>query len=174
MRTLLLGTVFLTGCSFAFLCAAQVPPQTPTARPCCGGMPHHHLMQGMDGSMARHHAAMMTGVPPPYTNLSKPRSVTSETLARGALVYTNNCSACHGQTGLGDGPAGANLNPSPANLASLSNMPMSTSDAFLYWSIAEGGVPFGTAMPAFKATLSADDIWAVTAYVQAHLPPNRP
>jgi mono/diheme cytochrome c family protein len=45
-------------------------------------------------------------------------------------------------------------------------------DAFTYWTIAEGGAQFGTAMPAFKATLSKDDIWAVTAYIQARLPEN--
>lgn len=39
------------------------------------------------------------------------------------------------------------------------------------WAIAEGGVPFATVMPAFKDTLSADEIWAVIAHIQAHLPP---
>ena len=40
----------------------------------------------------------------------------------------------------------------------------------MYWAIAEGGAPFGTGMPAFKDTLSKDDVWAVTAFIQAHLP----
>jgi len=40
----------------------------------------------------------------------------------------------------------------------------------MYWTIAEGGAQFGTAMPAFKNALSSDDIWAVTAYIQARLP----
>jgi len=43
-------------------------------------------------------------------------------------------------------------------------------DPFVYWTIAEGGAQFGTAMPAFKKALSSDDIWAVTAYIQARLP----
>jgi mono/diheme cytochrome c family protein len=34
----------------------------------------------------------------------------------------------------------------------------------------KGGAQFGTAMPAFKDTLSSDDIWALIAYVQARLP----
>jgi mono/diheme cytochrome c family protein len=40
----------------------------------------------------------------------------------------------------------------------------------MYWTIAEGGEQFGTAMPAFQNALSRDDIWAVTAYIQARLP----
>jgi mono/diheme cytochrome c family protein len=43
-------------------------------------------------------------------------------------------------------------------------------DPFMYWTVAEGGTRFKTAMPAFKDTLSQDDIWAVIAYIQAQLP----
>jgi mono/diheme cytochrome c family protein len=38
------------------------------------------------------------------------------------------------------------------------------------WTISEGGPPFGTAMPAFKDTLSRDNLWAVIAYIQSELP----
>ncbi|HCV38684.1 MAG TPA: cystathionine gamma-synthase, partial [Pseudomonas sp.] len=36
--------------------------------------------------------------------------------ARGASLYAQNCSICHGDTGAGDGPAGVGLEPAPANL----------------------------------------------------------
>ena len=49
-------------------------------------------------------------------------------------------------------------------------MPMAQWDSFMYWTIAEGGAQFGSAMPAFKDALSKDDIWAVIAYIQARLP----
>jgi mono/diheme cytochrome c family protein len=49
-------------------------------------------------------------------------------------------------------------------------MPMAQWDPFMYWTIAEGGAQFGTAMPAFKSVLSENDIWVVTAYIQARLP----
>ena len=73
-------------------------------------------------------------------------------------------------TGQGDGEAGKNLSPPPGNLAWLSQMPMVRWDPFMYWTIAEGGAAFGTAMPAFKGALTENDIWAVTAYIQARLP----
>lgn len=95
---------------------------------------------------------------------------THETLDRGATVYAGNCASCHGSTGRGDGEAGRDLSPPPGNLAWLSQMPMVRWDPFMYWAVAEGGASFGSAMPAFKDTLSSDDIWAVIAYVQARLP----
>ncbi|GAI59098.1 unnamed protein product, partial [marine sediment metagenome] len=36
--------------------------------------------------------------------------------ARGAPLYAQNCSVCHGDSGAGDGPAGVGLEPAPANL----------------------------------------------------------
>ena len=114
--------------------------------------------------------AMMSGVPAPYNSLSNPLPRTRETVERGAAVYEQNCASCHGATGLGDGPVGQTLLPTPANLAFLSQMPMAQWDPFMYWTVAEGGAQFGSAMPAFKDALSKNDIWAVTAYVQARLP----
>jgi mono/diheme cytochrome c family protein len=125
---------------------------------------------GMGSSAARNHVAMMGGVPAPYTNVSNPLPQSAATVERGAAVYSASCASCHGATGLGDGPAAKTLSPKPANLAWLSRMPMSRWDPFMYWTIAEGGSQFGTAMPSFKGNLSKDDIWAVTAYIQAHLP----
>jgi mono/diheme cytochrome c family protein len=121
--------------------------------------------------MARNHAAMMGGVPAPYTTLSNPLPRTQATVERGGKVYAANCASCHGGTGLGDGPAGRGLTPPPYNLAWLSRMPMSNWDPFMYWTVAEGGAPAGSAMPAFKDSLSKEDTWAVIAYIQAHLPP---
>ena len=122
------------------------------------------------GSMPRMHFAMVSGVPAPYNSLSNPLPKTRETVDRGATAYEKNCASCHGTTGLGDGPVGRSLSPPPANLAFLSQMPMVQWDPFMYWTVAEGGAQFGSAMPAFKDALSKDEIWAVVAYIQARLP----
>lgn len=128
------------------------------------------MMGSGAGSMARNRVAMIGGVPPAYARLSNPLPQTSATIERGGKVYEDNCASCHGVTGLGDGPAGRSLSPPAANLAWLSRMPMSRWDPFMYWTVAEGGAPFGTAMPSFKASLSETDTWAVIAYIQARLP----
>lgn len=184
----LAGFVLALGAPFAAVATADAQPQGQAHQAwqgCCGvtPWPHGPGMMGrggmmghggggdmMGGSMSRHHAAMMGRVPAPYSNVSNPLPRTAATVKRGAAVYAANCASCHGATGLGDGGAARNLSPKPANLAWLSNMPMSGWDPFMYWTIAEGGTQFGSAMPAFKESLSKDDIWAVTAYIQAHLP----
>jgi mono/diheme cytochrome c family protein len=128
----------------------------------------------MGGSMARNHTAMMGGLPKAYAQLRNPLPVTRATLERGEGIYAANCASCHGATGYGDGPAARELNPPPANLAWLSRMPMGRWDAFMYWTVAEGGAPFGTGMPAFKSALPSKDIWAAVAYIQARLPASSP
>jgi len=40
----------------------------------------------------------------------------------------------------------------------------------LDWSIAEGGKPFDSEMPAFRQTLRKDEIWSVAAYLRAGMP----
>jgi mono/diheme cytochrome c family protein len=125
----------------------------------------------MGGSAARNHAAMMGGVPAPYSDLANPLPQTAATVERGAKVYAENCASCHGPAGYGDGPAASKLNPRPANLAWLSRMPMSRWDSFMFWTVSEGGAPVGSAMPGFKNSLSEADRWAVIGYIQARLPP---
>ena len=119
------------------------------------------------GSMPRMHFAMMSGVPAPYNSMTNPLPRNHETVERGTTIYEKNCASCHGTTGLGDGPVGRTLSPPPANLAFLPQMPMVQWDPFMYWTVAEGGAQFGSAMPAFKDALSKDEIWAVVAYIQA-------
>ncbi len=176
---ILAALLFVIGAILAPVIAqqSQNSTQSPWNR-CCGtspwpgqgGMMGRGMMGGMMGSMARHHYAMMNGVPSPYSSMSNPLPRTSKTVERGRIVYEQNCSSCHGTTGLGDGEAARGLSPPPANLALLSQMPMAQWDPFMYWTVAEGGSQFGTAMPAFKGGLSKDDTWAVIAYIQAHLP----
>lgn len=125
---------------------------------------------GMMGGWSRHHYAMMGGIPAPYTAAQNPLPLNETTLNRGAAVYVKNCASCHGDSGHGDGSAGAALRPPPADLAWISAMPMSRWDAYMVWTVSEGGTPFRTAMPEFKGTLSDAEIWSVIAYIQNKLP----
>ena len=83
------------------------------------------------------------------------------TLARGAEVYQASCASCHGTLGRGDGPAGAGLNPPPANLADAAGL--SDVTPLDYYQKTTIGVT-GTAMPGFENQLSFDDRWAAAAY----------
>jgi mono/diheme cytochrome c family protein len=112
-------------------------------------------------SMLRHRYAMREGLPEAYRHLVNPFTATASVLDNGRRVYAATCSICHGATGAGDGPGGAALDPAPSNIRALPRMPLMSSDAYLYWTIAEGGAPISTAMPAFGQTLTPDEIWSV-------------
>ena len=164
----------------------SVQPQAYAPSPwwqCCGAKPWHQGQGGMMGQdgpmvseraaragMARNEAAMAGKVPDAYAGDHNPLPKTAVTIERGARVYARHCASCHGVTGLGDGPDGLALSPRPASLAWLSRMPIIRWDPFMSWTVAEGGVAFGTAMPAFKGRLSRNDRWAAIAYIQARLP----
>jgi len=129
-----------------------------------GMMGPGHMRMNM--SMQRHHFVMMNGIDPKYASKVNPLPTSAENLGAGEHLYRQNCASCHGIDGLGDGDAGRNLFPPPANIAAFSKMPMA-SDSYLYWTIAEGGVPIGTAMPPFKERLKEDEIWKLIAYLRA-------
>lgn len=129
--------------------------------------PGHMMGRGgmMGMSMARHHYLMMNGIDPQYASKVNPLPSTKQTVEAGRKLFEQNCAQCHGVTGVGDGPAGANLSPPPANVAAASKMPMA-SDGYLFWTITEGGVPVGSAMPPFGGTLKEEEIWKIITYLR--------
>jgi mono/diheme cytochrome c family protein len=136
------------------LARCSVSGRNATGEPAMAGM-------GMGGGMATRHSAP---IPPKYAGLISPVASDDASLARGAEVFTTNCATCHGDGGMGDGLAGASLDPRPAPVARSSQM---MGDAYLFWRISEGGVPFDTAMPVWKNTLDETQRWDVINYVRA-------
>ncbi len=124
---------------------------------------------GQRQRMARHRAFMHGGAAAGYRGARNPLTRSRDVVAAGGTLYRTHCAACHGAQGMGDGEAGKSLNPSPALLAYMVKMPMA-GDEYLLWSIAEGGAQFETAMPAFKDTLTRDEIWKIIAYMRAGFP----
>lgn len=120
------------------------------------------------GSMQRHRQAMHQGVPEPYASLPEP-AAGPEQVAQGRQLYQTHCAACHGEEGRGDGPAAAGLSPAPADLQRLTAMPLGRRPGYLAYAIGEGGVAFGTAMPAYKDTLTLEQRQALVAFLQQGL-----
>jgi len=80
--------------------------------------------------------------------------------AKGATVYAQNCTTCHG--GALEGGIGPTLNP----IAKLPGVPDPLSPAFLIDTIANGRKPAsGPAMPEWKSKLSEQDIKDVAAFI---------
>jgi len=94
--------------------------------------------------------------------MPNPIAATEDSIARGSEVYAASCVACHGDTGLGDGPAAKALDPPPANLHE-DHVQVLTDGAM--FSIIHNGVE-GTGMPAFEGAIEEDDIWNVVNYIR--------
>lgn len=82
-------------------------------------------------------------------------------LQRGAQLYTDQCAACHGRSGNGDGANAASMDPPPVAFSDAERAAR-RSPLALYEAITHG-VP-RTAMPAF-ASLSDADRWALAFHV---------
>jgi mono/diheme cytochrome c family protein len=118
---------------------------------------------GSNSSMRdRHHAS----IPEEYASLTNPVASDDESLVRGAAVYTAHCLTCHGESGQGDGPTSAELDPAPVAIAHTSQM---MSNAYLFYRVSEGGLfaPFNSNMPAWKDILDEQARWDVINYVRA-------
>jgi mono/diheme cytochrome c family protein len=93
--------------------------------------------------------------------LRNPITMDADAYARARVLYQQNCFQCHGIAGRGDGPVGRALNPRPADLK-LHVTQHSEGQIYDYVS---NGFP-GSAMPAFKDTLSSDDRWRLVGFIK--------
>lgn len=156
-----------------------------------GDEPQHELVPGLDlwseerksapywGSrkttpdlvprVTRHQEFMQAGVPLEYRSLRNPYPQAQMIIETGGKLYALQCAPCHGSKGSGNGDAGRDLTPSPAFLAYLIKRPRSV-DEYLLWTISEGGAQFSSKMPAFKETLTEQQIWQIVTYMRADFP----
>ena len=125
-----------------------------------------HMPKGMMARLLRHTTYVDFGVGKEYEGAKSPLTGKPEAITAGAKLYAENCAACHGRNGMGNGDMGKALSPSPALLAYMIRRPIAV-DEYLLWTISEGGKQFDTDMPAFKDKLSRDEIWKVIAFMRA-------
>lgn len=84
-------------------------------------------------------------------------------LSEGKALFQQNCAACHGETGKGDGPAGVSLDPKPANFWETEGK--RGSSPYQYFNTVRLGVP-GTGMAAWP-DFSDKETWAIAFYVKS-------
>jgi copper transport protein len=101
----------------------------------------------------------------PDPSAGNPIEASEESIARGRMLFQQNCIVCHGPEGRGDGPQAESLNPAPADIRQ--HLPYHTDPQFFNF-VAQGIA--GTAMPAWGSNndgpLSDDDIWNVINYMR--------
>ncbi|MGE8151835.1 FTR1 family protein [Pseudomonas vancouverensis] len=82
--------------------------------------------------------------------------------SRGAPLYAQHCSVCHGDAGAGDGPAGLGLTPAPSNLRDTARMDHLSLYA-IYSALSQGFE--GTDMPSFADQLDERQRWDLATYI---------
>jgi len=90
------------------------------------------------------------------------RDISPEQLAQAETLYNQNCAACHGQYGGGNGPAANTTAEEPVAFADANYMFQMRGDV-LYAKIRRGGM--GTDMPNFGTLFTQDETWALVEYL---------
>jgi copper transport protein len=86
----------------------------------------------------------------------------AESIAIAQPIFQQNCAACHGETGRGDGPTGLTLTPPPADFAAGHTNTHSDGDLY-YWILQ--GIP-DRPMPAFETVVTKEEAWHLVNYVR--------
>lgn len=100
--------------------------------------------------------------------------VTPQFIEHGKTVYAQNCAACHGLKGDGNGDAAAFLLPKPRSFVEAKYRLRTTptgqlpTDVDLFRAVSLG-MP-GTPMPPWKHSLGEEDRWAVVEYIKTFSP----
>ncbi len=143
---------------------------------------HMRAIGGIPGAQARAITKFLqeTNNPPPQliapvsadktTKIKGPElivDVENGDVVNGKALYKNNCAACHGTSGKGDGPAAVSMRPKPRNLADEEYM-STLSDAYLLKGITYGGasVDKSPLMPGWGNILDQKEIIDIISYLR--------
>lgn len=90
------------------------------------------------------------------------RSASSESLADGEALYNQNCLACHGQSGRGDGPGSRYVEHELPDFTRASTAAGATSEIY-FAKIRRGGM--GTGMPYWGTIFTTEETWSLVDYL---------
>jgi cbb3-type cytochrome c oxidase subunit III len=96
--------------------------------------------------------------------LKSPVANTKKSIARGRVIFMQNCTSCHGENGKAEGSLVADA----TDLTSPQLYKSGTSEGEIFHSIRDGA---GDQMPAFKSQLDSEtDIWNLVNFVRTLWP----
>ncbi|MDV2494928.1 MAG: cytochrome c [bacterium] len=137
-----------------------------------GGHGHVHIFGHGSGGDEHGTPAMKETI---KHSLTSPGDVDHEAMGdpeKGRAMFQQNCVACHGVSGKGDGPLAKVLTPKPADLTShmghRHSVGLSRHD-YLFKVITGGGASVGKspAMPKWEGQLKTEEVCDVIKYLQA-------
>jgi copper transport protein len=97
---------------------------------------------------------------PSAATAGNPIPSTQDSIDKGRVLFMNNCTKCHGETGRGDGPLASSLPIPPANL--YDHIPYHP-DQFFFGVMTKG---LSGVMPAFENVLSENDRWNILNFLR--------
>ena len=100
----------------------------------------------------------------PETYQSTPVPFDAISISNGSILFSQNCTTCHGPQGKGNGIIAKTFNPPPTDLLTEAHTAKHTAGDFFHW-LTNGIV--GTGMPSFSSNLSEEDRWDVVNYIHA-------
>ncbi len=104
------------------------------------------------------------GTTTPPIDILKFTTTDQALIDQGKGIYTSNCASCHGETGAGNGAAGAALNPPPRNFVDINAQQWKIGKKIteMYVTLEEGIA--GTGMASFS-NLTPEERFAVIQYI---------
>jgi mono/diheme cytochrome c family protein len=103
----------------------------------------------------------------PPVDVAKVGRPTDALVGKGKELFRASCTPCHGESGFGDGPTAATLNPKPRNFHSLAGWSNGSRVSQIYKTLQEGIVKNGMASYNY---LPPEDRFALAHYIRTFSP----
>jgi mono/diheme cytochrome c family protein len=99
-------------------------------------------------------------VPANYKTMKNPIAKSDASTTAGQTLYAKTCAACHGKTGLGDGPKAKSLKVPSTNFTKAEFQNQTDGEHFYKTKTGRGE------MTKYEGKLSDDDIWNIVNYLR--------
>jgi mono/diheme cytochrome c family protein len=100
-------------------------------------------------------------VPANFKSMKNPIAMSDASTAAGQALYVKTCAACHGKTGLGDGPKAKSLKTAPGDFLKAESQNQTDGEHFYKTKTGRGD------MPKYEGKMSDDDIWNVVNFIRS-------
>jgi mono/diheme cytochrome c family protein len=100
-------------------------------------------------------------VPANFKTMKNPIAMSDASTQAGQALYVKTCAACHGKTGLGDGPKAKSLKTTPTDFLKAESQNQTDGEHFYKTKTGRGD------MTKYEGKMSDDDIWNVVNYIRS-------
>lgn len=98
--------------------------------------------------------------PANFKSMKNPVAMSDASTKAGQALYVRTCAACHGKTGLGDGPKAKSLKTPPTNFTTAEFQNQTDGEHFYKTKTGKAD------MPKYEGKMSDDDIWNLVNYMR--------